>query len=55
MEKEWRWKSFILNQEFHIAGGFIYDGLRIFDQMRVFDEEHSFGFLNCHEPRLLTK
>ena len=45
MDKEWRWKSLILNQEFHIAGGFIYDGLRIFDQMRVFDEEHSFGFL----------
>ena len=45
MEKEWYWKSFVLNQEFHIAGGFIYDGLRIFDQMRVFNEDHSFGFL----------
>ena len=28
MEKEWGWKSLVLNQEFHIAGGFIYDGLK---------------------------
>ena len=45
MEKEWHWKSFVLNQEFQIAAGFIYDGLRIFDQMRFFNEEYFFGFL----------
>ena len=43
--KDFFWKSLKLNSEFHIAGGFIYDGLRVFNQMRVFNEEDVFSFL----------
>ena len=44
-DKNFFWKNFKLNLEFHIAGGFIYDGLRIFNQMQFFTEEDTFGFL----------
>ena len=44
-EDYFSWKSLKLNSEFHIVGGFIYDGLRIFNQMKVFNEEDVFSFL----------
>ena len=39
------WKNFKLNSEFHIAGNFIYDGLKVFNEMQAFNEEDVFSFL----------
>ncbi len=44
-QRDFFWKNFKLGTELEIAGGFIYDGLRIFGQMRAFTNEDVFSFL----------
>ena len=45
MESDFFYKNFMLGQELHIAGGFIYNGLKAFDQLEFFNEAESFDFL----------